>query len=152
MKVKTHGNGFLRVYLSDTEMLHFYSDEIARQAINTDRHDHRWDFESTVLAGCLMQSIFMEEAGTDFEVYTVHPDEDILVPTGRFCNLYETMRMPIVAGESYKLDHGAIHRVWNEGPTITHMRRSEPKTDLVRVYVPAGDVPDNEFDNTVKAV
>ena len=151
-KVKVHGNGFVRLYLSDNHMLHFYSSDVPRQVVTTDIHDHRFDFESKILQGVLCQQTFEETDGTQYEVYT--DDGDSLIPTGRSCGLRTLGIDRFVEGTSYRLEAGVIHCVWPEpGNTcVTDLVRSyDPAYKrAVRVYVKTGQKPDNTFNNKAR--
>ena len=145
-KVKTHGNGFIRVYLSDDHLLHFYSSDIPRQVVSTETHDHRFSFDSLILQGELAQETFEEVPGNDFDVYTDEGDK--LVSVERSCSLrlrsFETFKV----GQSYHLEAGVIHRVWPVGTCLTEVKRTYGEPIPVRIYVRRGQVPDNSFNNS----
>lgn len=159
MKIKNHGNGFIRVYLDDEEnhFLHFYSSDIPRQEVTTDIHDHEWSFTSKILQGTLVQTLWEESIDgflPEYEVYSSGEDGK-LYPLDKKVKLRCLGHTYMKVGSSYFLPEGVIHSVapHMDEVVVTEVTRSRPlKSRPARIYVKAGQHPDNEFDNREKII
>ena len=141
--VKPHffGLGFIQAKLSETERLHFYHPSLVANVPEEELHDHRYDFESAVIAGKLTN-----------EIWTFRPDQDgphelvkvscepgtsaAHIPPVRG-EAAMSLRFETVAGARYLITHDQFHRVWAES-CITHITRKPKVKDLASVIRGSG--------------
>lgn len=80
-----------------------------------DRHQHSFDIESLVIAGRMRSDLFRfeeEESGPEEEyAVTYEGNASILSPSGRRGRLLPITSFETVAGATYRLEAGVIHRV-----------------------------------------
>lgn len=155
MKYQVHGNGILRIRLQDDLYLHIYDPRIPRQKIRTDIHDHRFGFVSKILQGELTQMKYIDTLGPRGGVRYRQAEvdgqiENGLKLTGKLVELLEIERKTFKAGDEYSLHPGEIHQVYALGFTITLLKKTEYAGFEPRIFVPDGQVPDNDFDNSEK--
>ncbi len=136
--VKTHffGLGFIQVKLNDLERVHFYHRDIP--AFVEEPHDHRYDFISTVLRGCLQNRIWKLTDGDDYEVTLEtckqgEPSKPIvLMKTG--IELFGSF--DVHEGSGYHMNSLSFHTVHpflERGPVVTSVKRELPRESHARV-------------------
>ena len=136
------GLGFIQLKLDDTRRLHFWVPEWPTiPGSESELHDHRYDFSSSVLKGAVEHDIFAlgPVHATAFEgcLELVHvtckpggaQEPQVVgytqaVPIGTF---------EITAGCTYHLSQEAFHRAHSIGPTVTYVERSAVTRELARV-------------------
>lgn len=134
------GLGFIQVKLNSKERLHFYTTKYQPFVGDSSVHDHRYNFESTILKGYLKQVLYHFTPGEgDYELRleSCKPDfkSDYLV-RGQLNKLFEIKHK---APQQYTIYHQALHRVYTEVDTITLIRRSDYKKELASVVQLAGE-------------
>lgn len=93
-------------------------------------HQHSYDIESLVVAGRMRSDVFSfkdEEGGPDLEFAVSYEGKtSIQSPSGRRGHLLPITSFETIAGASYRLEAGAIHRVEVvERPCITLLQTQE---------------------------
>jgi hypothetical protein len=93
-------------------------------------HQHSYDIESLVVAGRMRSDVFsfkVEEGGPDVEFAVSYEGKtSIQLPSGRRGHLLPITSFETVAGASYRLEAGVIHRVEVvERPCITLVQTQE---------------------------
>lgn len=149
-----HGNGFIQVDIGVAK-LHVWTWHLKLgQKVHTPIHDHRFDFESTVITGILdhvTYKVTPDFEGGDYWRYQVvarEGENTDLVPAG---NMLYRVRLNdeqfIYTGGSYEFKHGLFHNSVSLQPlTATVMvKTANFPHHLVRVMVPKHLQPDNEF-------
>ena len=155
MKYQVHGNGILRIRLQDDLYLHIYDPRIPRQKVRTDIHDHRFGFISKILQGELTQIKYNVTLGPTGDVRYRLAEVDGQVENGlMLTNKYEELivieKQTFRAGEEYILHPQEIHQVFSPGLTITLLKKTEYSGIEPRIFIPEGQTPDNDFDNSEK--
>ncbi len=155
MKYQVHGNGILRIRLQDDLYLHIYDPRIPRQKVRTDIHDHRFGFISKVLQGELTQIKYRTtlgpQGGVKYRLAEVNGQvENGLRLTLTLEELIVIQNKTYKAGEEYSLHPQEIHQVFSPGFTITLLKKTEYSGIEPRIFIPEGQVPDNDFDNSEK--
>jgi hypothetical protein len=97
---------------------------------DNDRHQHSYDIESVVVAGRMRSYLFSfkeEEGGPDVEFgVSYEGTASMQSPSGRRGRLLPIASFETVAGASYRLEAGVIHRVEVvERPCITLVQTQE---------------------------
>lgn len=144
MKVLPHyfGLGFIQMKLDETWRMHVWvPDWPTIPGAEDELHDHRYGFQSHVLAGALEHELFalgmvyrlaFSDAQELVEV-TCQPGQlDTPVVAGHvFPEHMGSFR--VEAGQSYALGPHAFHRSRPVGPTVTLVKRGPVVKDLARV-------------------
>lgn len=138
-----HGNGFLKVVLLERGYklrLHIW---FAGQSCEENIHDHRWSFSSLVLTGALTSEIWKDQnEGQLFQEYEYHAASKTHAPfktdVGMKSLQLDHVQMN-VAGESYVMPKGKLHRIINPGhQVVATMMCSAPTeqgtTRLIPMY------------------
>jgi hypothetical protein len=143
-KAHFFGLGFIQVKLDDLHRVHFYHRDIP--AFVEEPHDHRYDFVSTVLRGCLQNQIWKIAPGDDHEVSfescqqggSTSPNTTVRAGVTRFGS-FDTH-----AGSGYHMSSMTFHTVhplFEHGPVITSIKRELPTATLARVIRKVGAAP-----------
>lgn len=146
-----HGVGFAQCYLSDDVRLHVWSPALpgAPEAFGC-RHDHRFDLESHVLLGGVVDTryqLMTSSSMGDWRVYEVRPahegrpDEPVAQP-----DYYHALTLPprvVPAGGSYTLSRRVFHMSQPVGPTVTVMRKRRQSAEWARILAPYGQSPEH---------
>nr|WMC98908.1 hypothetical protein RAR13_09510 [Aminobacter aminovorans] len=95
-----------------------------------DRHQHSFDIDSLVVAGRMRSELFSfeeVEGGPEAEFAVAYEGKaSILSPSGRKGQLLPIVSFDTVAGATYRLEAGVIHRVAvTERPCITLVQTQE---------------------------
>jgi hypothetical protein len=120
------GLGFIQLKLNDLERIHFYTNKFSKTATVEEVHNHRYDFESTIIKGTLVQELFshqLDEKG-DYWISkeTCNPSNK-KVFNKQLCKIKLIQRQTFSAGSSYWIDHDTMHRV-ESTDAITYLKRS----------------------------
>ncbi len=162
--VRVHGNGFIQISLMDpTCRIHIWHNSLPHQKVDTQVHDHRFSFHSTVLHGRMVHTPFEIVHDGDcpidlighYRIYTpqVREGEDTILARQAIPmhDVTFTLRAPnslsiFGEGDTYSFEAGRFHSSRVEGLTITLMEKTEVFEDMApRVMVPATEEPDNDF-------
>lgn len=151
LKPRYHnGIGFAQVYLDKEVRLHVWRQEFPNipEAFGT-RHNHRYDFISTVLVGA-MTNITLDYRYNPtgyFRLYKIQPAH--LGPADPI--LDETVAYDIVvskievvpAGESYTFPKGVYHEGRSNGITATILKKLNQEDSWAGILAPADQEPEH---------
>jgi len=161
---RVHGNGFIQLDIGDNHRVHFWGHpDIPKQKVNTQIHDHMFDFISFVLKGSLVNVLYAPKNGRDYQIHTpvrTKGTEDTkLVGTNQFISVDEIKVEYVAANkdddlklhQNYTMISDRLHETQVFDPTVTLMKyiKKPPYLQTKKhpwVLVAAGDEPDNEFD------
>jgi hypothetical protein len=138
-----HPNGFVQVPLKDGARLNLFSDGFPRPATAGPTHDHRFEFESTVLRGRMVHvpvSMVATPNGSHRVWYEDSPGD---LEAGPRCVVWCDLRPLLVSvGETYAVRIGELHQAYAIGDTATLVRvtRRDPAY-RARVVYHAGTLP-----------
>lgn len=136
------GLGFIQVKVDETTRYHFYHPELEALIQEEEAHDHRYDFKSEVLKGCLRQEIYdvrlLPGASTDKCIWSVKEVScDPLNPANEesvACKMNTSMVIACSADSDYKINRNTFHRVLpTREPTVTKLTRGAVVKDFARV-------------------
>ncbi len=131
------GLGFIQIKLGPLERVHVYHPELA--AFVDEPHDHRYDFESTVLLGSLTNTTYQfvavpDECPTDLRMLeTSCSPENTADPKEAVVRLVGKSVAEVKAGESYVMGRDQFHTIATSPYCVTHLRRSTPVKEYARV-------------------
>lgn len=132
------GLGFIQVKLNESERVHFYTDEFQKTSIE-EIHNHRYNFESTIMKGTITQELFSYYLDDQGECLitkeTCNPEIKKEFERHR-CRVKLIHRQTFSAGSSYWTDHDTLHRV-ESSDAITYLQRSLYMKDEADVVYPA---------------
>lgn len=147
------GLGMLRLYLSPAVRLHVWSGEAKRPDVST-RHDHPWDFESTIVSGYITNVLYRftfrapfvdTDELSGFENYM--EQQIVCGPGGGMDAEPKPVELSIDhvrtygPGETYSQDRNAIHESQPTDGTVTIIRRRAYKdTEHAHVYYRIGTI------------
>lgn len=138
-KPKFFGLGFIQLKLSDEQRLHFYHPSLCANVPDEELHNHRYDFESEVLAGSLTNELwsFTPSFGGPQMRVKVSCDPNVEVPSTEIpeqgvARLF--LRFETGPGSKYRIAHDQFHRVKGENCITLLTRKSAVKTfaDVIR--------------------
>lgn len=139
------GLGFIQLVLNKYERVHFYNTNLI--ATNDEIHNHRYNFESTVLKGELENKKWNLISGNDY------------ILTNESCNKDKelTNKISIEVGvdiiesktiwfdESYNMFYNEFHSVSYNRNTITYLKRGDIITDYAQVIYKKDSIPTCPF-------
>lgn len=125
--IHAFGLGFIQIKLGQEERVHIYCPEAGLTTQEEEIHNHRYDFTSKVLKGCLHNKIYQVQPGTGFvkikEACNPNLPKDPYEEVMGAPKLVAEFRT--TSGESYFLDKDVFHRVQADPGTITYLTRGE---------------------------
>lgn len=140
------GLGFIQVKVNQHERYHFYHESLSPIVNHEEEvHDHRYDFDSTVLKGAILNKKYMwtpcdklyakhymkNESCNQAIKLSEEENPDI------FGNAELLSTALIKENVTYHMGHMELHTVAAKN-CITHLRRSDYKKELSRVVRPIG--------------
>lgn len=133
------GLGFIQLKLDKTQRLHFYTKHLPPIVPEEDVHNHRYDFNSKIMSGTLVQEIFEVIPG---ETHTIE-EESCQVgvkveSTAKPCKLRLASMHTYHKNSEYFISHETFHRVSYIDHCITLLARSGYKKNLAQVIRPVG--------------
>lgn len=141
------GLGFIQIKLNESERVHFYTDAFPKTTIKEEVHNHRYDFESTILKGTLVQEIFsfhwIEPGNFWMTKETCNPTTKKEFPRIQ-CHIELLQRQTFKTGSSYWTDYKTFHRV-ESNDAITYLKRGPYMKDEADVIYPVDLVPTCPF-------
>lgn len=164
VRPRLHPNGFVQLDLREDptgnltrDRLHVWPEEgrVAKQASDNTIHDHNFDMRSTVLLGAIAQMMFdvrlHHNGSPSHEIYVaLHTDEHntSLVPTRVRAYVSRPTSHLVLGGQTYAQPAFTFHDTEVKvRPAATLMSKTHLyDDDAMRVLVPVGEEPDNEFD------
>lgn len=161
-KIKIHGNGFA-IYLLDEKgdfRLHVWDYRIPRQSVDSSIHNHRLSFRSRVLAGALLNTIYLLDRYHPVSTHVLYfpsPHNDpagnnLLVSSDLLVRAEAVSSEYVHCGQEYVLKAGAFRSSHFFGTTVSLLRKTAVTDTPVQVLVPCGELPDNEFDRVKQAI
>lgn len=141
------GLGFIQVKLNDSERVHFYTDAFPKTTIKEEIHNHRYDFESTILKGTLVQEIFSYRLDNEGDSWIT---KETCNPTIKKefdrhqCSIKLIQRQTFGTGSSYWTDHDTLHRA-DSNDAITYLKRGPYMKDEADIIYPIDLVPTCPF-------
>lgn len=152
---RVHPNGFVQLDLGDGMRLHVWPEDphhfvpVAPHPV----HDHVFDMESTVVRGCLIQTVYaprLEHGGKpSHEVLTANyhsATDSSLVRSGCGVSLGPVSQLEVHPGETYRQPAFTFHETRQQGLTVTLMQQRDIKPGTCRVLLPLGAEPLARFD------
>lgn len=141
------GLGFIQVKLGPSERMHFYVPGLEPIVPREDVHNHRYDFDSSIMRGSLTQELYsFVPSRWPFGPLGDHMIEEVSCEegaerrtlSGTFDVALSSMHT-YLEGSSYFISHDQFHRVTpgNRG-CITLVRRSGYRKPLAQVIKPVG--------------
>lgn len=152
------GLGFIQLKVAPDMRLHFWVPEWpAIPGSATELHDHRYDFTSTVLKGCVEQEVYGTgsvlpspvEGCLELVEVNCKPGNARPPVVQGYVRTQLLVAHRVLAGQSYRLGHEAFHNARSVGATITLLERGPVVKDLARVMRPVGTPFACPFDNAV---
>ena len=129
------GLGFIQLKINEEYRLHFYIPELPSFVDHP--HNHRYNFESTILKGILINNIYKEVPGNDFIIQEDSCSEGFIPSKeARKSNFTLVQSNSYSAGEIYFMNHDVFHTV-KANNAITLLKRSEYKKDLAEISFPS---------------
>lgn len=151
LKVRYHtGVGFMQAYLTEDVRLHVWHPQLPPEleAFGC-RHDHRFDLESHVLLGSVVDTQFKscDKGGGTFDMYTVKPAHfgDTPVPklTHNFISLEVVHFHKINQGGTYYCQKGVIHESRATPLAVTIMKKTNQSNQWARILASYGQTPEH---------
>lgn len=156
---RVHGNGFLQLDLDPGRRLHVWGHPaVPRQEVSTAIHNHRFNFESTILVGRVFNLVYTAEVvhgdaitHSAYKPVTRDGEDTELVPCSVPCGaglkVYLNHVQVLNPGQTYMMMGSVFHETTSDRPSATVMTKlgSCPQVEVPWVLVPAGMTPDNEF-------
>ena len=144
-KSYSHANGFDKILLGETTTcklrLHIWWNGI--DGIESDLHNHNWDFASNILCGSLKTELFDISDSADSESYLHYRYTPASIASMQYdmtCFGKRTLRKTFAtdhgAGRSYAIDHRQIHggNPSVSQPTATMVLQSQTRTESTSVF------------------
>jgi hypothetical protein len=149
---RVHGNGFMQLDLDANKRLNIWGHpDLPRQKVDTSIHDHRFGFISKVIVGELIQtsydvSVFSTPTHQVFTPVVREGEDTVLAATPELLQPYILDQRIVHAGQEYQMPPRAFHTSKARIPTATLLIKTLMRSaDPVRVLVPIGRLPDNDF-------
>jgi len=135
------GLGFIQLKLNDAERLHFYTDKLPKTVEEEEVHNHRYNFVSTIIRGCLHQQIFDVDLNSKEKPYVLTQETCNATDKREFpkveCNVEVAHISQHFPSDSYYIDHHTFHKVASTY-AITHVKRSGYKKEFADVIYRKG--------------
>lgn len=156
--IELHGNGFIKIPFGPNKRIHVFDPRLKKyaQEVSTYIHDHRFRFTSTVITGCLKQTIYKSklcfypsiESRPVFEEYNPDKNGKLKINPLTAYTLFPTLDGEFRKLSSYNLNQGIIHSVDSDEFTVTLMEKLFVFESLTpRVFCLRGLEPDNNFES-----
>ncbi len=146
------GLGFIQIKLEAQERVHVYHPELP--AFVDEPHDHRYDFQSTVLLGSMTNTLY------EFVRSEENLDELYMIETS--CTPVQAtqqLRLPVqlvskhvfhtMQGELYVMGRDQFHTIKTSPYCVTYLRRSPPCKEFARVIRQKDMPPICPFSQTI---
>lgn len=148
------GLGFIQLKLTLPQRIHFYHRDLSATVGDEEVHDHRYDFNSTVLKGKFLQTIYEfdeydhnvlqfrhEPAKNKFEKKVVSCDpEHPAPPSSSLGNLRKLYSAEYNTGSKYWINRDSLHKVQGDHAItlLTGLNRGETDKDYATVVRQVG--------------
>lgn len=139
------GLGFIQLKLDAQRRLHFWVPHWpVIPGAETELHNHRYSFSSTVLQGTLVQEIFRLPADEDFRSSPNSGDLEVVEVSCKpaqssdprilgYATPRKVLHLTTHAGGQYRLDPMDFHRAFPQGNVITRLDRQSTEHEFARV-------------------
>jgi hypothetical protein len=132
------GLGFIQLKLDQFKRFHFYTSELPQIVGEEEIHNHRYDFQSTILLGKLTQEIYGKIDGDTHVIEDESCQEGVttgILPS--FCGIELLSMHNYGVGSYYFVDHNTFHRVKADN-CVTILNRTDYKKQYAKVIRPVG--------------
>lgn len=142
------GLGFIQIKATEEERYHFYHPELSAIVPDEEIHNHRYDFTSRVLKGCLKHTLYEVNLDVDGDGLWLGREVscDLSKPAPEWtweADVKELTSLSLISGSEYTLSKHAFHRVEkSEVPTVTFLRRTLPIEKEFAAVVAHKDSPE----------
>lgn len=130
------GLGFIQLKINETYRLHFYSARLP--AITEDIHNHRYNFQSKILKGNIINRIWCVsyDAPTNHIMLNESCNPNIAAPkTTTPCSVHLYEEASYSAGDIYHMDDSIFHQV-QANNCITLLKRGPYTKEFAQIVLP----------------
>ena len=139
------GLGFIQLKLNERERLHFWVPHWPTiPGAETELHNHRYAFFSTVLQGTLVQEIFRLPSDDQFRAQPIADDLEVIEVSCKpgqegeprvlgYAMPRKVLQLTTHAGGQYFLSPLDFHRAFPQGQVITRLDREQVQSEFARV-------------------
>ena len=141
------GLGFIQLKLNESGRIHFYTNKFRKTTVVEEAHNHRYDFESTIIKGTLVQELFSCQLDDDGESWITKETCDPATKKEferQRCTIKLLQRQTFRPGSSYWTAHDTLHRAESSN-AITYLERGPYMKDEADVIYPIDLVPTCPF-------
>jgi hypothetical protein len=137
------GLGFIQCKINQSERIHFYHPKLIPTVnIEEEIHNHRYDFESTILMGQISNKKYKFIETQDNPTHFLQNEscnEEVKAEneTPVFGTIVLESDDCVVQGQSYLMKFDEFH-TFSTSKCITHLKRSDYKQELAQVVRPLG--------------
>jgi hypothetical protein len=130
---------FIQFKINDRERMHFWHPDLPAYGAEEELHDHRYDFESRVLAGFTTHEEwnFVEDESGTFELIekSCQPGNEIAPRRIAVGEVSRGGSYSMVAGSVYRFPHDRFHRIHTKR-CVTFLTRGQVVKDVARIIKP----------------
>ena len=141
-KIHAFGLGFIQIKLGLEDRVHIYCPEAGLTTQEEEIHNHRYNFESSVLKGKLTNKIYEIKNSSSGSYRLVNEACNPDLPKDESFILVEEpiliSSFTTTPGEKYFLHKDTFHRVQAEVGTITSLKRGPVEKSQAQVIAPQG--------------
>ena len=140
--IHSFGLGFIQLKLDDTFRLHFYVPEVQITADEESPHNHRYNFESTIIDGRFKQTFWDLDWSGDTHIVTLEScKKGVEAPNKKLsCSAVPFATHDYGFNDAYYLDHNTFHTVKRESAqVITLVKRSRYRKEFAEVANKVGE-------------
>ena len=127
------GLGFIQLKINDKERVHFYNKILPAVTSDEEIHNHRYNFNSTILSGELIQEQFVVVDGEEYikEKESCKSGHSFNEP-GTLCNIKKIGEHKYKKDSDYYIEHDVFHKVKSKN-CITYINRTGYLKDYAEV-------------------
>ncbi len=135
------GLGFIQCKINQHERIHFYHPQLIPTVnIEEEIHNHRYDFESTVLMGKINNKKYQFVVNEDNPTHFLQDEScNASVKVENSKNIYGQINLisdeRVIKGETYLMNFNEFH-TFSTSKCITHLKRSDYKQNFAQVVRP----------------
>lgn len=148
------GLGFIQCKVSQEERYHFYHPSLVPLVnIEEEIHDHRYDFNSTIIKGKLINKLYHFSPSENGNYYkeeeSCNPEIKINNPNIVLGNIAPISINKYEENDTYFISHEEFHTI-NTHECITHLKRSEYKKEFAHVIRPIRGIKTCPFSKKIE--
>lgn len=126
-----HGIGFLKTYVGNNVRVHLWHPRLITIGMESAVHTHRWDLESAVVLGTIVQEEYVVEPqlGGKWRIWehgNSQSDKTSIIKGGEFEIKHKT-EVKVEAGNKYYFKRDQFHRTVVSDIAATVVHREQPK-------------------------